>query len=350
MDIAPGATHKNHVTDPCTLGMDASTRPGLPAKGKLPEDWQVLEEQFLCMGRYGPISRATLVRRGSLGPSLPVILKKLPVASSPQEMKHFIELMKFHIQICTHDSLVKALWCQSQTLPLCLVLEAMSLGNFLGFLWQTRQGSVPRKGHIHVLTEKKVFAMAIQIARGLDYLTASQRLIHGDVAARNVLIHQDLTRSPAARPSKEAAEVPIKWLPPERILKHPVTARSDVWAFGILLYEAVTLGAPPYPALQPSEVLPWLQRQHRMEKPDQCGDDLYRIMRSCWQWKASKRPTFSQLIDQLDSHVPRANEAETLAATERLDLSDYQRTAGVSPREVQLCLSEPCVMHKADSL
>ncbi|XP_044852490.1 tyrosine-protein kinase STYK1-like [Mauremys mutica] len=119
------------------------------------------------MGRYGQISQATLIQTGSLGPSLSVILRKLPVATSPQEMKDFIEVIKFHITICKHDSLVKVLWCQSQALPLCLILEAMSLGNLLHFLWQARQGALPVKGHIYELTEKSVFTMVIQIARGL---------------------------------------------------------------------------------------------------------------------------------------------------------------------------------------
>ncbi|XP_067423339.1 tyrosine-protein kinase STYK1-like [Emydura macquarii macquarii] len=324
----------------------------LLAKWELPKDRHIQEEEFLCLGRYGQISRATLIQTSSLGPSLSVVLKKLPVATSPQEMKDFIEMMKFHIKICNHASLVKVLWCQSQALPLCLILEAMSLGNLLCFLWQTHQGDLSIKEHIYDLTEKRVFAMAIQIAHGLEYLTASQKLIHGDVAARNVLLHQDMTvrlcglglagevYRRGVLPSRKAAEVPVKWLSPERLLKRPVTAKSDVWSFGILLYEMITLGAPPYPALLPSEVFSRLQRQHLMQKPKQCGNNLYRIMRNCWQWKASKRSSFSQLINQLDSHMPHANGAEPLTATERLDLSDYQRIAGVSPGEapLKLCL------------
>ncbi|XP_074831769.1 tyrosine-protein kinase STYK1-like [Carettochelys insculpta] len=352
----------NSLTAATSLEGLQELKDSLLAKWELPEDWHIQDETFLCMGRYGQISRATLSRTGSLGPSLPVILRKLPGASSPQEVKSFIGVMKFHLKICDHDSLVKVLWCQSQALPLCLILEAVSPGNLLGFLWQTRQGAVPGQG-MGGLTEKTVFALAIQIARGLEYLTASQKLIHGDVAARNILIHQDMrvrlcglglageVYRRGMLPARKAAEVPIKWLPPERILKHPVTAKGDVWSFGILLYEMITLGAPPYPTLQPSEVFSWLQQRSRMQKPDQCGNNLYRIMRSCWQWKASKRPMFSQLINQLDSHMPHANDAQPLSATDRLVLSDYQRIAGVSPREApgELCLSDPCVKHNTDS-
>ncbi|XP_034609568.1 tyrosine-protein kinase STYK1-like [Trachemys scripta elegans] len=364
-DDVPGQDGKEYDSLPTATSAERilEFKDSLLAKWELPKDWNIQEEAFLGMGRYGQISRATLIQTGSLGPSLSVILRKLPVATSPQEMKDFIEMMKFHIKICKHDSLVKVLWCQSQALPLCLILEAMSLGNLLQFLWQARQEDLPIKGHLYELTEKSVFTMAIQIARGLEYLTESQKLIHGDVAARNVLIHQDMTvrlcglglagevYRRGMLPSRKAAEVPIKWLPPERILKHPVTAKGDVWSFGILLYEMITLGAPPYPTLLPSEVLSWLQRQHRMQKPQQCGSNLYRIMRSCWQWKASKRPTFSQLINQLDSHMPHANGAEPLTATERLVFSDYQRIAGVSPGEVplELCLSDPCLKHNTDN-
>ncbi|XP_077693690.1 tyrosine-protein kinase STYK1-like [Eretmochelys imbricata] len=256
-DDVPGQDGKEYDSLPTATSAERTLefKDSPLAKWELPKDWRTQEEEFLCMGQYGQISRATLIQTGSLGPSLSVILRKLPVpmlginvafgsfplmATSPQEMKDFIEVMKFHIKICKHDSLVKVLWCQSQALPLCLILEAMSLGNLLHFLWQACQGDLPDKGRVYELTEKSVFTMAIQIARGLEYLTASQKLIHGDVAARNVLIHQDMTvrlcglglagevYCRGMLPSRKAAEVPIKWLPPERILKRPVTAKGDV--------------------------------------------------------------------------------------------------------------------------
>ncbi|XP_019396926.1 PREDICTED: tyrosine-protein kinase STYK1-like [Crocodylus porosus] len=325
----------------------------LLAMWELPQDRHIQQEQFLCAGRYGQISQATIIQRGSSETVQAVILRKLPATTNPKEVRDFLDVMKFHIQICNHDSLVKVLWCQSQALPFCIVLEAMSLGNLLPFLWKACQGDLSIAEHTYCLTEKRVYAMGIQIARGLEYLTVSQRLIHGNVAAYNILIHQDLTvrlcgLGLAAKvycrgtlPLRSAAEVPIKWLPPERILNQPITARSDVWSFGILLYEMITLGAPPYPTLRPADVLAALQREHRMKRPEQCGTRLYRVMRSCWRWKPSHRPAFPELLEQLDSHAGRAG-TKPLTGPERLNLDHYQRLAGLSPREAAFGLcSQP---------
>ncbi|XP_029434937.1 tyrosine-protein kinase STYK1-like [Rhinatrema bivittatum] len=317
------------------------TRDLLLEQWELPKDRMIQGEEFLCQGRYGPICRATVSGSGTPKTTQTVILRSLPETARLSEVKDFLNVIKFHIQICNHDNLVKTFWCQTEAPPLRLILQAMSLGSLLHFLWNSRKGDLAIAGGASDLTEKAVFCVALQVARGLEYLIGMQKLIHGYVAACNVLIHEDMTvricglgmaaevYQTGTVSSRRAAEVPLKWLAPERIMTRLITEKSDVWAFGILLYEMITLGSPPYPDLQPADVLPELQRRYRMPQPEQCGNRLYRIMKSCWRWKASKRPRFSELIRELDSQSIHANAVELLMSTDTMDLSHYGHVAGL---------------------
>ncbi|XP_030041895.1 tyrosine-protein kinase STYK1 [Microcaecilia unicolor] len=308
---------------------------------ELPKDRRIQGEEFLCQGRYGPICHATVSGAGASKNGQTVILRTLSEKARASEVKDFLNVVKFHIQICNHDNLVKTFWCQTEAPPLRLILKAMSLGNLLHFLWNSREGDQTISECALDLTEKSVFSMALQVARGLEYLIGMQKLIHGYVAACNVLIHEDMTirlcglgmaaevYQTKALSSGRAAEVPLKWLAPERIMKRLITERSEVWSFGILLYEMITLGSAPYPDLHPADVLPSLQRQRRMPQPGQCGSQLYGIMKSCWHWKASNRPGFSELIRELDSQSTYADAVQLLTNTHTLDFNKYQRIAGL---------------------
>ncbi|KAF7660490.1 hypothetical protein LDENG_00281380 [Lucifuga dentata] len=115
---------------------------------------------------------------------------------------------------------------------------------------------------------------------------SEHRLVHGDVAARNILIGPGLAtrvsglgvafvgRKKDSAIRLKAMEVPLKWQAPERIIRQFAIDRSDVWSFGILLYELISLGSPPYPDLEPQSVLPKLLKSYRMEKPENCGEPL----------------------------------------------------------------------------
>ncbi|CAI9563913.1 unnamed protein product [Staurois parvus] len=191
------------------------------------------------------------------------------------------------------------------------------------------------------ITEQDVFSMASQVASGLEYLSVTHSLVHGYVAACNVLIHEDLSvrlcglglasiqHRTGSIPARRAARVPGKWQSPERLREPSVTEKSDVWSFGILLYEMVTLGAPPYPDVDPAKILKTLKRNYRMKKPQQCGERLYDVMTSCWQWEAPKRPCFTELLKQLQNSSTEANGSTPLQATDTLDWAEYLHVAGI---------------------
>ncbi|XP_010790119.1 proto-oncogene tyrosine-protein kinase LCK-like [Notothenia coriiceps] len=96
------------------------------------------------------------------------------------------------------------------------------------------------------------------------------------------------------------AKFPIKWTAPEAINYGSFTIKSDIWSFGVLLYEIITYGKCPYPGMTKGEVISSVQRGYRMPQPDSCPDELYAIMMSCWKHKPEDRPTFEYLQSVLD--------------------------------------------------
>lgn len=317
--------------------------------------WEIPEEcvlqglEFWQTGRLGPICKGLLKKRD--GVSSAVVVKCLQDRPNQPETKEFVEWVIFHATVCKHENVVRMLYCQTKHLPRCLILEACIPGNLLHFLWSLRNSESNSVASSPNLSERSVFLMAKQVAAGLDYLMSEHRLVHGDVAARNVLIGPGLAArvsglgvafegrrmDPAIR--QRAAEVPLKWQAPERIMMQLSIDRSDVWSFGILLYELITLGSPPYPELDPLSVLPKLQGSYRMKRPVNCGGPLYDLMKYCWMWSFKDRPPFSAIIKLLDSSLHLAS-TKKICVPEVIDISEYHRMAGL-PSEVHVLPNIP---------
>ncbi|XP_030623854.1 tyrosine-protein kinase STYK1 [Chanos chanos] len=315
--------------------------PGQEALGswEIPDHCVLEKVEFLRLGRYGPVCKGLLRRHGI---SVAVLIKTLRDCSNQQEAKEFVALAHFYATVCKHENLVQILYCQTQRVPMYMVLEAYSPGNLLHFLWSLRNEESGMLNDLQPFSEKSVYFVARQIVSGLDYLLSEHRLIHGNVAARNILIGPGLsvkvsgldvafeTRQRGKAVKQLAAKVPLKWQAPERIMRRSMTDRSDVWSFGILLYELITLGSPPYPDLEPLDVFPQLQKAYRMKRPPDCGVPLYDLMKYCWMWNFKDRPVFSTVVKLLESYAYLA-ETKPLRAMDHMDVSEYEKKAGLSP-------------------
>ncbi|CAH2062831.1 unnamed protein product, partial [Iphiclides podalirius] len=160
------------------------------------------------------------------------------------------------------------------------------------------------------LFSRDLLAWAFQIARGMEYL-ASRKVLHGDLAARNVLLAEDnivkicdfgLARSIYKNDEyqkKENSPLPVKWLAIECMTDRIFSTQSDVWSFGIVLWELFSLAKTPYPNVSPPSLLQWLSEGHRLEKPTYADDRLYDVMLRCWAQKPTARPSFTQLQEIL---------------------------------------------------
>ncbi|GMS82333.1 hypothetical protein PENTCL1PPCAC_4508, partial [Pristionchus entomophagus] len=221
-----------------------------------------------------------------------------------------IDLMK---KIGYHERLVNMLACVTVSQPILLICEYCANGDLLEFLRDRRRHMLEHPDDTEsgkIITIKKQLMFSIQIAYGLEYLT-SQGFIHRDVAARNVLVDQQesckigdfgLGRAIGREDENYHAQgrkLPLKWMSPEAIDNYYFSTATDVWSYGILLFEIVTLGGTPYAGWPASELLTRLKRGERMDRPDNCSESLFQMMCNCWAEQPSDRPTFTLLRKQL---------------------------------------------------
>ncbi|CAK9299225.1 unnamed protein product [Gordionus sp. m RMFG-2023] len=172
-------------------------------------------------------------------------------------------------------------------------------------------GSTKPESHLDM---KDIMSFTHQIATGMEFL-ASKRMIHRDLAARNILVCLNkvvkisdfgLARDIYDKTTylkQSNGKVPIKWMAPESLIHNVYTSLSDVWSFGILLWEIITLGATPYPGIEYANLANRLLGGYRMLKPIQCPDYLYEIMLNCWQLDPQARPEFSKLRNSIEDII-----------------------------------------------
>ncbi|KAL8207400.1 UNVERIFIED_CONTAM: hypothetical protein K2H54_055998 [Gekko kuhli] len=161
------------------------------------------------------------------------------------------------------------------------------------------------------LTLEDLICYSFQVARGMEFL-ASRKCIHRDLAARNILLSENnvvkicdfgLARDIYKDPDyvrKGDARLPLKWMAPETIFDRVYTIQSDVWSFGVLLWEIFSLGASPYPGVKiDEEFCRRLKEGTRMRAPDYTTPEMYQTMLDCWHGEPKQRPTFSELVEHL---------------------------------------------------
>ncbi|CAL1568075.1 unnamed protein product [Knipowitschia caucasica] len=260
-----------------------------------------------------------------------VAVKMLKADATEKDLSDLIAEMEMMKVIGKHKNIINLLGACTQDGPLYVLVEYAEQGNLREYLRALRPAGLeywsgPRHTNLGSLEIRELVSAAYQVARGMAYL-ASKKCIHRDLAARNVLITEDNVMKIAdfglARDIHHIdyykkttnGRLPVKWMAPEALFDRIYTHQSDVWSFGVLLWEIFTLGGSPYPGVPVEELFKLLKEGHRMEKPSACTQDMYQTMRDCWHAVPSHRPTFQQLVDDLDHML------SLMADQEYLDLS-----------------------------
>ncbi|MEE6474883.1 hypothetical protein FKM82_010524 [Ascaphus truei] len=188
-----------------------------------------------------------------------------------------------------------------------VVLPFMKYGDLHSFLLSSRIGCGPQ--HVPLQTLLKFM---IDIATGMEYLS-NRNFLHRDLAARNCMLRDDMTVCVADFGlSKKIysgdyyrqgriAKMPVKWIAVESLADRIYTIKSDVWAFGVTMWEIATRGMTPYPGVQNHEIYDYLLEGHRLKQPADCLDELYELMYLCWRADPGDRPTFTELKFHLEN-------------------------------------------------
>uniref|UniRef100_A0A8C4GLN2 receptor protein-tyrosine kinase n=1 Tax=Dicentrarchus labrax TaxID=13489 RepID=A0A8C4GLN2_DICLA len=196
-----------------------------------------------------------------------------------------------------------------------VILPFMKYGDLHSFLLRSRLGESPL-----FLPTQTLLKFMVDIALGMEYLSG-RNFLHRDLAARNCMLRNDMTVCVADFGlSKKIysgdyyrqgriAKMPVKWIAVESLADRVFTVKSDVWAFGVTMWEIATRGMTPYPGIQNHEIYDYLLEGHRLKQPADCLDELYEIMYSCWRADPLDRPCFLQLREMLEKLTEKLPES-----------------------------------------
>nr|XP_055043298.1 tyrosine-protein kinase SRK2-like isoform X2 [Misgurnus anguillicaudatus] len=263
------------------------------------EPWERPREEFqlikkLGEGHFGEVWEALWTTKK----------QKVAIKMLKQEDTKLDEFVKevHALKNLHHPKLIQLLALCTRGEPVYIITELMTKGSLKSYL------SCKEGGALDVVS---LLDMAGQVADGMAYLEANNS-IHRDLAARNVLVGDGYICKVAdfglARVIKEPfyisneRTIPYKWTAPEAISHGRFSNKSDVWSFGILLYEILTYGGVPYPGYAANEVYAQVtERNYRLPKPSKCPQFMYDIMLSCWSAQPEDRPDFKDLKHKLEN-------------------------------------------------
>uniref|UniRef100_A0A3P8UH30 Fibroblast growth factor receptor n=1 Tax=Amphiprion percula TaxID=161767 RepID=A0A3P8UH30_AMPPE len=303
----------------------------------LPEDprWEFARDRLtlgkpLGEGCFGQVvmAEALGIDKDKPKEAVTVAVKMLKDDATEKDLSDLVSEMEMMKMIGKHKNIINLLGACTQDGPLYVIVEYASKGNLREYLRARRPPGMEYSYDIarvsdEQLTFKDLVSCTYQVARGMEYL-ASQKCIHRDLAARNVLVTESNVMKIAdfglARDVHNIdyykkttnGRLPVKWMAPEALFDRVYTHQSDVWSFGVLMWEIFTLGGSPYPGIPVEELFKLLKEGHRMDKPGNCTNELYMMMKDCWHAISSQRPTFKQLVEDLDRILTLSTNEEYL--------------------------------------
>ncbi|XP_066456952.1 fibroblast growth factor receptor 2 isoform X2 [Eleutherodactylus coqui] len=298
-------------------------------KWEFPRDKMTLGKP-LGEGCFGQVVMAEAVGIDKDRPkeSVTVAVKMLKDDATEKDLADLVSEMEMMKMIGKHKNIINLLGACTQGGSLYVIVEYAAKGNLREYLRARRPVEMEYSYDINrvpgeQMTFKDLVSCTYQLARGMEYL-ASQKCIHRDLAARNVLVTESNVMKIAdfglARDVNNIdyykkttnGRLPVKWMAPEALFDRVYTHQSDVWSFGVLMWEIFTLGGSPYPGIPVEELFKLLKEGHRMDKPANCTNELYMMMRDCWHAIPSHRPTFKQLVEDLDRILTLTSNEEYL--------------------------------------
>ncbi|XP_014280942.1 uncharacterized protein [Halyomorpha halys] len=272
-------------------------------------------QTVLGQGNFGQVWKAEADDlSGHEGSTRLVAVKTVKEGASLREKEDLLRELGIMQELGAHPNVVTLLGCCTEKEPYLLIMEYVMYGKLLAFLREhrTRAHYFNFSDLSSALTSRDLTVFAYCVARGMEYLV-TKGIIHRDLAARNILVDhtklckiadfgmsrnvRDTGQIYEQRPNRGA--LPIRWMAPESLHLSLFTHKSDVWSFGILMWEIVTLGSTPYNKMGGREVMRQVMDGYRLEKPKHCRSELYKVLTKCWHNDPGKRPSFTDLKQDL---------------------------------------------------
>uniref|UniRef100_A0A8C2D3N6 receptor protein-tyrosine kinase n=1 Tax=Cyprinus carpio TaxID=7962 RepID=A0A8C2D3N6_CYPCA len=260
-------------------------------------------------GEFGSVMEGSLTQEDSV---LKVAVKTMKIAICTRtEMEDFLREAACMKEF-DHQNVMRLLGVCLQTVESegypspVVILPYMKHGDLHSYLLYSRLGDAP----VYLPSQMLVKFMT-DIARGMEYLSG-KNFIHRDLAARNCMLNENMNVCVADFGlSKKIyngdyyrqgriSKMPVKWIAIESLADRVYTTKSDVWSFGVTMWEIATRGQTPYPGVENSEIYDYLRQGNRLKQPPDCLDSIYSLMFSCWLLSPKDRPSFEILRCELE--------------------------------------------------
>ncbi|XDV37283.1 hypothetical protein PO909_006908 [Leuciscus waleckii] len=258
------------------------------------DKWEIHPDELILREELGS-GQFGLVLKGSLHDRQVAVKTVREGFMSEEEFKEEAQVM----MKLSHEKLVKLCGVVTQRSPIYLVFEFMENGCLTDFL-RAKKGC---------LSQEVMLEMCLDVSEGMAYLESSN-FIHRDLAARNCLVSEDnvvkiadfgMTRFVLddQYTSSHGSKFPVRWSSPEVIKFGKYSSKSDVWSFGVLMWEVYSEGRVPYDNRSNAEVVEALNARQRLLRPRVCPQSVFELMQWCWKEKPEDRPSFAVLLHEL---------------------------------------------------
>ncbi|XP_070542081.1 insulin-like peptide receptor [Ptychodera flava] len=287
-----------------------------PSDMYVPDEWEVPREKILLIrelgqGSFGMVYEGEAKDIYEAEGKIKVAIKTVNENASIRDRIEFLnEASVMKAFNCNH--VVRLLGVVSKGQPTLVVMELMAQGDLKNWLRSHRPDEPDNEGR-QPPTVADILQIAGEIADGMAYL-AAQKFVHRDLAARNCMVSlegtvkigdfgmtRDIYETDYYRKGGKGL-LPVRWMAPESLKDGVFTSLSDVWSYGVVLWEMATLAEQPYQGLTNEQVLKYVIDGNSLDKPTGCPERLFGLMTMCWRYNPKMRPSFLDLIENLESN------------------------------------------------
>ncbi|XP_039999315.1 ephrin type-B receptor 3 isoform X2 [Xiphias gladius] len=278
-------------------------------------------EEVIGAGEFGEVCRGRLKQPGRR--EMVVAIKTLKAGYTERQRRDFLAEASIMGQF-DHPNVIRLDGVLTRSCPVLIITEFMENGALDSFL-RLNDGR---------FTMTQLVGMLRGIAAGMKYLS-DMNYVHRDLAARNILVNSNLvckvsdfglsrflddTSSDPTYTSSLGGKIPIRWTAPEAIAFRKFTSASDVWSYGIVMWEVVSYGERPYWDMSNQDVMTAVEQDYRLPPPMDCPMVLHQLMLECWMKERNLRPKFSRIVSTLDKLLRNAASLKVVTSTYSGDL------------------------------